>query len=577
MDDDAHTAPATDIDPLESSAERFELIARGSHDGIWDLDLHTGALYVSERWIEVAGTADTPHSMQEWLDLVHPDDRSLLREAVEAHLAGTTSHLEVEVRVGSGITDVRWILLRGLADDQDPRRRLAGSITDTTATHHAEVRLRHQALHDPLTGLPNRTFLMEELNRHHARERRDPSARVALLFLDLVGFKTVNDLFGHDAGDEILRVIGRRLRFATRPTDLPARLGGDEFVVTMSDLAGPADALQVAERLVEVLRQPIPIHGHDHQIIPSAGLVMSSDERWSPESLLREADTAMYRAKRLGSTAVELHVLVTAPGPPAEPDSRSLEGAARHGRLLMHYQPMVDPLNGLVQGYEALLRWRRPGRGVVSAFTEAGQMDPRLDRQLSHWALERSIDETAAALRSGAVIPMLAVNISRTHLVDPGLAADIESLLTRNDVPPEWLRVEVNADELDGLDLSVLDPLRRMGIGIHLDGFGVLDASLRLIHDVNPLALKIDPRVTAAMLDDISILRLIRSICAASTASDILIVACGIELPASNRVIRDLGASMAQGSLFGAPEASHVAFRPVSATMTTTSVAQRML
>lgn len=558
---ESHDHGATQRAPSGAPDEqRFDLIARGSQDGMWELDLATGDVYVSDRWCEIAGVTEAPSDMDGWVEVVHPQDRDLVREAAAAHVAGTTDHLEVEIRLTPADGVTRWIILRGLADGAETTRRLAGSITDTTAAHHAEVSLRHQALHDPLTGLPNRTFLMEDLNRHHAIERRNPGARIALLFLDLVGFKSINDHFGHDAGDEILRVVGRRLRFATRPEDLPARLGGDEFIVVMSGLSDDGAALQVAERIVAVLAKPIPVHDVDHQIVASAGLVMTTDDRWSPESLIREADTAMYRAKRRGSQQVEVQVLQHGARSREDTDDRSLATAADEGRLLVHYQPILVPEGLHVVGYEALLRWRRPGRGVVSAFRDGGLIQPNLERFLSRWALDRAIDEAVSARTSGIDIPMLAVNISRSHLVDAALAPSLEHKLATTGLAPEQLRLEIRSDTLDGLDVSVLEPLLRLGIRFHLDGFGVGDTSLRRMLDIAPLAVKIDPAITAAMLDDIDALRLVRSICAAANAADILVIAGGVELPAAVDAARQAGCTMVQGTYFNAPCSASSAF-----------------
>ena len=544
---------------------------------MWELDLATGAVFVSERWCEITGVTDPPRDLNGWLQIVHREDRDLVREAAAAHIAGTTGHLEVEIRLAPERGAARWVILRGLADGADETRRVAGSITDTTAAHHVEMSLRHQALHDPLTGLPNRTFLTEDLNRHHAIERRNPDARIALLFLDLVGFKSINDHFGHAAGDEILRVVGRRLRFATRPEDLPARLGGDEFVVVMPGLADDGAALQVAERIVAVLARPISVHDVDHRIVASAGLVMTSDDRWSPESLIREADTAMYRAKRRGSQQVEVQVLAHSAKTSEGSDNRSLATAADEGRLLLHYQPILVPEGPRVVGYEALLRWRRPGRGVVSAFRDGGLIQPDLERFLSRWSLDRAIDEAVKAIENGIDIPFLAMNINRSHLVDPSLAPSLEHKLATTDLDPDQLRLEIRSDALDGLDASVLEPLRRLGIRFHLDGFGIGDTSLRRMLDIAPVAVKIDPAITASMLDDIDSLRLVRSICAAANAADILVIAGGVELPAAVDAARQTGCTMMQGTYFSAPSSASSAFRGDQAVRIASGVSRGLL
>lgn len=536
--------------------ERYELIARGAHDGIWDLDLETGEIFVSDRWLEVAGVESPPSSVEDWLAFVHPEDRELATEATLAHLEGRTDHLEIEVRIGEDPVSMRWVLLRGLADRHDPPRRVAGSITDTSSERSRESRLRHQAFHDALTGLPNRSYLVEELNRHCARERREPSRFVALLFLDLVGFKSVNDHFGHDVGDEILREIGRRLRVATRPEDLPSRLGGDEFVVVMPSVDAADDALGVAERLVSLLIEPISAGGAEHRIVPSAGLVLAGDVGWTPERLIREADTAMYRAKREGSNRIEAHTI--APVDHTEPQTtRSLEAAAGEGRLLLHYQPIVAMAGGQIVGYEAVLRWRRPGRGVVPAYSTGVEIDPVLDGQLSAWALAHALAEPAA---KGAE-HMLAVNISRMHLVDPEFPGQVMDALHHHQREPGTLCLELAAADLDGLDVSFLDPLRRLGVRVHLDGFGEEGASLALLHHVSPDAVKLHSALTASLLEHGPTQRLVRSIVAASLAAGTSVIAPNIEVPATARMLLDFGCVLGQGNLYAPPSPAANAFR----------------
>lgn len=557
--DDSTQSPADGND--HSDGQRYDLIARGAQDGIWDIDLVDGSVTVSARWLEIAGVEDPPTSFEKWLELVHPEDRILAREAALAHLSGNTDHLEVEVRIGSESGGTRWVLVRGIADGEDPPRRMAGSITDTSSAHVTEHRLRYQAFHDPLTGLPNRTFLMEELNRHQARERRNPTNGIALLFLDLVGFKTINDNYGHDVGDEILRTIGRRLQIATRPDDLPTRLGGDEFLVVMAGIESVDGALVIAERLVRMLRQPIAAGGREHRLVPSAGIVITAGANWSPDALIREADTAMYRAKRRGSDRIESHVLVDTAGDTAAPLATSLAGAAEEGRLLLHYQPIVDLASAEVLGYEALLRWRRPGRGVVPAYGNV-HMAPTLDGELSRWALQHSVAEVAA---SPADVPMLSVNVSRIHLVDANLVDDITRLLATHDRDPSWLCLEVSARSIDGLDTSFLQPLRRLGVKLYLDDYGSGETSIRRLHDLRPDAVKIDSSITAAMLSDEREHALVRSIVAACAVHGIPLIGEGLEVPATARALLEMGCASGQGNLFAAAAPPRSAFADVAA------------
>jgi diguanylate cyclase (GGDEF)-like protein/PAS domain S-box-containing protein len=273
---------------------------RGANDGIWDWDLQTGTIYYSPRWKEMLGLRDDEvgSTIGEWYDRVHPDDRALLQGAINAHIDGDKHKLEHEYRMRCHDNEYRWMLCRGLAvrDADGTATRFAGSQTDITSRKQAEEQLRHDSLHDSLTGLPNRTLFMDRLTQLLERGKRHADLPFAVLFLDLDRFKIVNDSLGHMVGDMLLTKIAQRLTDGMRQGDTVARLGGDEFAVLMAELPTPNTAIEIAERIQHVVSEPFKLGPHDVFTTASIGIAISTSGYTSADDMVRDADIAMYRA-----------------------------------------------------------------------------------------------------------------------------------------------------------------------------------------------------------------------------------------------------------------------------------------
>jgi diguanylate cyclase (GGDEF)-like protein/PAS domain S-box-containing protein len=289
---------------LAESEERYALALRGANDGIWDWDLVSGRFYCSPRGQELLGYApeEEADAIGEWIGRVHPDDRAALRAGLDAHVAGGTAHFESEHRLRAPDGSYRWMLARGLAvrDAGGRATRVAGSLSDITGRKHIEARLEHDALHDGLTGLPNRVLFGDRLEQALRRAgRRGEEISCAVLFLDLDRFKAVNDAFGHHTGDELLGVVARRLESAVRPGDTVARLGGDEFTVLLEEITGVHEATLVAQRIQATLAEPFLIGGRELAVRASIGIALGS-AGVQPKELIHAADVAMYRVKASG-------------------------------------------------------------------------------------------------------------------------------------------------------------------------------------------------------------------------------------------------------------------------------------
>src|SRR5688572_25537038 len=354
---------------LRASEERYALAARGANDGLWDWNLRDNAIYFSSRWKSMLGYLDTEigDRPEEWFDRIHEADREPVRLCVANHFNGLTPHFETEARMLHKDGVFRWMLTRGLMvrNETGTPLRMAGSQTDITEGKVA----------DPMTGLPNRLLFIDRLSRLIASCRRRPETLFAVLFLDLDGFKLINDSLGHTVGDKLLIGLANRLEHSLRQTDTVtrldesftiARLGGDEFAIILSDLTTPEDATLVAERLLKELSQPFVIDGKELFSSMSIGIALSTLANENPEDYLRDADTAMYRAKALGKCRyvvfdTNMRDLIRR----RLEVENDLRRALERNEFRNYYQPIISLETGAIVGFEALLRWQHPTRGLL--------------------------------------------------------------------------------------------------------------------------------------------------------------------------------------------------------------------
>ncbi|MEO6172164.1 MAG: PAS domain S-box protein, partial [Arenimonas sp.] len=356
---------------MRASEERFVRATNGSNDGLWDWNPQSGEMYFSPRWKEQLGYShvELEADIDEWLNRVHPDDRSMIQDAIESHRSGHTAQIEIVHRLRHKDGHYRWMLVRGVRSLSrvDGVERIAGSQTDITVRKRAEERLQHDALHDNLTGLPNRALLMDRVNQAIRQNRRDKNKRFALLYLDLDRFKLINDTLGHTAGDQMLIEVSRRWRKRVREYDTLARMGGDEFVLLLENLHDANEAKGKAEQLLAVLEQPAWVGGQNIKIGSSIGIVFVEDNEYTAENLLRDADTAMYSAKTSGRNCAVMfeesmhdNTLRTFE---LEKDLRLAIGT---DQLRLHYQAINRLDDRQISGYEALLRWMHPIKGMIA-------------------------------------------------------------------------------------------------------------------------------------------------------------------------------------------------------------------
>jgi diguanylate cyclase (GGDEF)-like protein len=437
----------------------------------------------------------------------------------------------------------RWALIHG------------GFVLAASLTHMASWRTNEeQLLRDPLTGLPSRLLLMHRLQSALARIERT-GAHVAVLFIDLDRFKVVNDSLGHHAGDRLLLAVAERLRLAARRHELPARFGGDEFVIVCEDVADPQDAVAVAERLLKALARPFDFDDSTAFVGGSIGIAVTSDPDADPGDLVRDADAAMYRAKQAGGGRWSIFDQVVRDRAVArQAIEAALRNAVDENQLVVHFQPEISVATGEIVGVEALVRWQRPGVGMVPPADfipiaeETGLIVP-----IGTWVLNEACRQ-AQSFDDGRLV--IRVNVSARQLAEPGLADVVKAALRSSGLPPERLCLEVTESVvLEDGDRSVaaLQALRDIGVGVSLDDFGTGYCSLSYLRRLPIDSLKIDRSFVRGLgheADDDSI---VTSVIDLARSLGVSVVAEGVETHEQLDGLRARGCDTMQGFLFAKP------------------------
>ncbi len=437
---------------------------------------------------------------------------------------------------------------------------MANVLAEAIVRQSAEREVRHQALHDPLTGLPNRSLLLDRLNHWAARAERDRST-AAVLFVDLDNFKVINDALGHEQGDRLLCGVADRLRKELRPGDTIARVGGDEFVVFCEDVASEHEALAMVDRLVRALDAPFDLGNETRHATASVGIALG-DGSMRPEALIRNADVAMYRAKERGRARFELF--------DQEMRERSIawleaEGELRTalelGDLRNVYQPIVSASSGAIVGFEALVRWYHPERGVLppSDFIPIAEQSG-LIVPLGVAVLDQACEEAARwnAVRAPEAQLRVAVNFSPRQLSHPGAVSAVEHALESTGLAPELLCVEITESALvedAAATLATLTCLKELGVRLALDDFGTGYSSLTYVRGYPIDTLKIDRSFIDGIVASSEDEAIVTAVLSMGRALGVNVVAEGVETEAQADRLRTLGCKLAQGYLFSRPVA----------------------
>ncbi len=547
---------------LQESEERYAVAMRGANDGLWDWNLKTNQMHYSTRWKSMLGCKEEEISdnPDEWLKRIHPEDISQVRVELDSHLKGTTSYFESEHRIRHANGHYLWVLSRGLAlrNVKNEAFRIAGSQTDITIRKQAEARLEHDALHDGLTGLPNRTLFLDRLEHAIKRIKRSKLDTFAVLFLDIDRFKLVNDSFGHAIGDQLLIEIGDRLRVCLRPGDTVARLGGDEFAIILDGIKSAADATHVANRVQEELTKAFNLNGRQFSTSASIGITLSKPSYNNAEDLLRHADAAMYRAKTSGKARHEifdkdLHASVSS----LLQLEADLRKAIENDEFRMYYQPLISLTTHKVVGTEALLRWQHPQRGLLppSAFITVLE-ETGMILQIGEWVLRTACEQNKIWQNSGISGLRVAVNFSARQFKIKNLTEMVRDVLQQTGMNPQTLELEITestAIQDVELTLKTLEQLHKLGVGISLDDFGSGYSALGYLSQYPFQSLKADRSFISDIPDDSNNMAITSAIIAMAHSLKLKVVAEGVETIKQLEFLRSNHCDEVQGFLFSRP------------------------
>ena len=484
------------------------------------------------------------------LDLVEAEDRPVLTDA--ARLAAAEGSATATYRVRRADGAVVWFesTLRGVAGGET-----VVVSRDVTARKAAETQLAHQALHDALTGLPNRVLFLDRLKHALAGGRRQGAGALAVFFLDVDRFKYVNDSLGHDVGDAVLMEVAARLAGTLRPSDTVARFGGDEFTVLCEDVASDEEAEAIAQRIVDVFADPFLLAGGEVFLSTSVGLVVADGGAGDPpEDLIRDADAAMYRAKERGKARWERYSAEMRAHAVARLETESaLRRAVERGELRVHYQPAVDVARGDVVGFEALVRWQHPQRGLLEprAFVPLAE-ETGLIVGIGAWVL-REACATAASWDDGATV---AVNLSARQLAQPDVLEVVADALRATGLAPERLCLELTESAvLEAGAAETLHRLKGLGVRLALDDFGTGWSSLAHLRAFPIDVLKLDRSFVSGLGREPMDAAIAAAVIALGHALGVRCVAEGVETADQLAVLERLGCDIGQGYLFAAPAA----------------------
>jgi len=549
---------------LVESEQRYALAMNGAKDGLWEWDLVRDHLHLSPRWKQMLGYSveDITDASDSWFNLVHPEDLDSLRSELDTHLDGLTPHFEHEHRVQHKDGTWRWMLSRGVAvrgKDGTPRR-MAGSQSDNTERRRAEEELLHHALHDRLTGLPNRALLMDRLRRATALANRRQEYTIGVIFLDLDRFKLINESLGHDLGEKILVQVAQRLEACMPQGDTVARVGGDKFAVLLEGIESLDEARATADAIQVQLTQAFWVGGSDVFVTASMGIACSTQGYDRAADMMRDSEVAMYKAKSKGRAC---HAIF-------DPSMREravawmqIESYLRHAvdrdELRLYYQPIVSLATGTIVGFEALVRWQHPEMGLISPSKfvhiaeETGLIVP-----IGMWVLQEAclqLQRWRGTFSDHANLT-INVNLSGRQFSQQNLVKQVEMVIKETDIDPRALRLEITESVLmedRNTALKALRQLKELNVQLSIDDFGTGYSSFSHLELFPVDSLKIDRSFITRMGVNGENTEIVDTIVNLGRTLGLTVVAEGVETEGQLNQLRSGSCELAQGYLFAKP------------------------
>ena len=562
----------------ELIAERQRLAAtlEGTGAGTWEWNVITGETRFNDLWAQIIGHTGAelePTSVRTMMERIHPDDRARSKRMMRAHFARELDYYNLELRVRHKTGRWIWVRTRGRVATWTPEGKawmMFGTMADITARKELEQELLVAARNDRLTGLPNRDSLIDKIEQAAACTSSGAAGPFAVLFLDFDRFKLINDTMGHEAGDLLLKRVAGRLRSAMDTTpagvagrhgDFVARFGGDEFVVLLNDIADPEQALAVANRLIEVAARPHLIKDKEVYSTVSIGIALGRPGCGGAEELLRNADMAMYEAKRAGRARAilfdeSMHTRLQR----AVKIEQALRYAIDAHQLTLVYQPIVNLETGIMSSAEALVRWTHPELGMVSPaeFVPIAE-DSGLIVPIGEWVLRQACGQWAAWQRENPSLApaTISVNLSRVQMnLGDQLPALVREVLDQSGMQAHHLQLEVTEREVmrePGHSRALMDKLHAMGVKLAMDDFGTGTSSLGCLRELPFDVIKIDKSFVDELASSAGGMAVIHATVNVVRNLGMTSVAEGIEQEAQVGILQSLGCDFGQGYFFSRP------------------------
>lgn len=545
---------------LKTSEERFRKLTALSPVGIFQVDQKQQLQYVNQRWRDIHGIGDHDPSLQEWFEQVHSGDLVIVQQAWNRLICDQES-IALELRLARRDGSHTWIhLLAGALHDRNGELLgYLGAISDISELKAAQIQMENLAFYDPLTGLANRRLFKNRLEKSVKSVLRSGTS-MALMFLDMDQFKRINDTLGHDAGDILLKEVANRLNATVRENDTVSRIGGDEFTILLTDVHQTADVLIVAEKLLQALAKPIRIKGQDIVTTVSIGITMTPEDSTDVNTLMKNADLAMYRAKELGRNnfqffsedmnhSILAHLAM----------EKEIKEAIQREQFTLMFQPKISLRDYGITGVETLIRWEHPDRGLITpdhfipVAEETGQI-----LSIGSWVLEQSCRQISSLIRTG-VLPTrakVAVNLSAKQFADPNLVKQILNVIEVSQLPPECLELELTESTLmDDVEsaIHIMQEIKKTGVSIAIDDFGTGYSSLSYIKRFPIDVLKVDRSFVMDIPEDQNDMAITAAVIAMAHKLSLSVVAEGVETQDQLAFLRRNNCDEGQGYLFSRP------------------------
>lgn len=548
---------------LAASEQRLDSILRSIQDVVWSADAKTFQMfYINEATISVYGRSpqDFLDDSNLWFSIIHGDDQQKVQHNIEMLLKMGSS--ELEYRIIRPDKEIRWLYTRARVtyDEQGNPLRLDGIDSDITDRHHAEEQLRYHSTHDGLTHLPNRVLFMDRLEQALQRYQRHRGNSFAVLVLDIDEFKVINDSLGHMMGDDLLKAIAHRLQKQLSPSDTLARLGGDEFALILEEVSDVKVAIQQVRQIHHVFTHPFVINQQNVFTNASIGITLSNPDYQRVEEILRDADTAMYRAKASGKAdyAVFDHQMHQKVVTRLQLET-DLRHALEHQEFQVYYQPIINLQQGNLSGFEALIRWQHPEKGLVSpaAFIPVAE-ETGLIIPIGEWILYQACQQLQSwQLRYPDKQDLkVSVNLSGKQLRDSHLISKIDEFIAETAINPQNLKLEITESMLmENVSMvnQILQELKKRKIVICLDDFGTGYSSLSYLHRFAVDTLKIDRSFIMRMQPNDENAEIIRAIVTLAHILGMDVIAEGVETTLQLTQLRWLNCEYGQGYFFAKP------------------------